>query len=401
MKYKFDSFQKEKEEDFDSFMHNNNLSISNIEEIFPLINKNYSSYQSHSGMYGINMNNRIYCIDSNEKFENNKEKEKENCKKEKECICFKVYRAIPPILLREEISFIFKNKIGMNGKIQRILNTDLYQKNDIIENVKNHLLDKDIIKYKKYNTEKNKFINKKKGRKRNDDESIRRHNKYSPDNLINKIKTILKKYIINFVNKIINSLYTYQKRISILSELNFQADKSFELIKDVDYNLIANKKKKIENLNLLNYSLKEFLSLALSGKYKAITQNKMELLKLNEKIMTEYLLKDNENKDFFYFILNNLKFEDFLDIFIHRKELNDFPSFKLLNNNQKNIIEISLERIEVFLEKSFKENIDENNGKDNNDYVYFICFLLMIYNYRRYFSIKVERNRDKKNNKNH
>ena len=34
MKYKFDSFQKEKEEDFDSFMHNNNLSISNIEEIF-------------------------------------------------------------------------------------------------------------------------------------------------------------------------------------------------------------------------------------------------------------------------------------------------------------------------------------------------------------------------------
>ena len=396
----FDFFRKEKEEDFDSFMNNNNLSISNIEEIFPLITKNYSSYKSKNGMYGINMDNRIYCIDSKENFENNKEKEKENSKKEKKCICFEAYRAIPPILLREEISFIFKNKIGMNGKIQRILDTDLYQKNDIIENVKNQLIDKNFIKYKNYNTEKNKFINKKKGRKRNDDESIRRHNKYSPDNLINKIKTILKKYVINFVNKIINSLYTYQKKISIMSELNFSY-KSFELIKDVDYNSIANKKKKRENLNLLNYSLKEFLSLDLSGKYKTITQNKRELLKLNEKIMTGYLLKDSENKDFFDFILNNLKFEDFLDLFIHRKELNDFPSFKLLNNNQKNIIEISLERIEVFLEKSFKENTDENNGKDNNDYVYFICFLLMIYNYRRYFSIKVERNRDKKNYKNH
>ena len=382
----FDFFRKEKEEDFDSFMNNNNLSISNIEEIFPLITKNYSSYKSKNGMYGINMDNRIYCIDSKENFENNKEKEKENSKKEKKCICFEAYRAIPPILLREEISFIFKNKIGMNGKIQRILDTDLYQKNDIIENVKNQLIDKNFIKYKNYNTEKNKFINKKKGRKRNDDESIRSHNKYSPDNLINKIKTILKKYIINFVNKIINSLYTYQKKISIMTELNF-AYKSFELIKDVDYHSIANKKKKRENLNLLNYSLKEFLSLDLSGKYKTITQNKRELLKLNEKIMTGYLLKDSENKDFFDFILNNLKFEDFLDLFIHRKELNDFPSFKLLNNNQKNIIEISLERIEVFLEKSFKENTDENNGKDNNDYVYFICFLLMIYNYRRYFSI--------------
>ena len=400
MNHKFDFFRKEKEEDFDSFMNNNNLSFSNIEEIFPLITKNYSSYKSKNGMYGINMDNRIYCIDSKENFENNKEKEKENSKKEKKCICFEAYRAIPPILLREEISFIFKNKIGMNGKIQRILDADLYQKNDIIENVKNQLIDKNFIKYKNYNTEKNKFINKKKGRKRNDDESIRSHNKYSPDNLINKIKTILKKYIINFVNKIINSLYTYQKKISIMSELNFSY-KSFELIKDVDYNSIANKKKKRENLNLLNYSLKEFLSLDLSGKYKTITQNKRELLKLNEKIMTGYLLKDSENKDFFDFILNNLKFEDFLDLFIHRKELNDFPSFKLLNNNQKNIIEISLERIEVFLEKSFKENTDENNGKDNNDYVYFICFLLMIYNYRRYFSIKVERNRDKKNNKNH
>ena len=77
-----------------------------------------------------------------------------------------------------------------------------------------------------------------------------------------------------FINNIINDLYTPNKRNLILSELKFPANKSSDLIKDVDYKSTANKKKKIENLVLLNYSLKQFLSFDLSGRYKSIAQKK-------------------------------------------------------------------------------------------------------------------------------
>ena len=133
---------------------------------------------------------------------------------------------------------------------------------------------------------------------------------------------------------------------------------------------------------LLTYTLKDFLSFDLSGRYKAITQKKGQFSKNNQKIMKEYLLKDDKNNAIFNFVLNNLKFEDFLDLFIHTKELSDFPSFNSLNGSEKKIIEKCLVRIESYLKKLYKEK----------DYVYFICFLLLIYNYRRYFSIKAERN---------
>ena len=59
-------------------------------------------------------------------------------------------------------------------------------------------------------------------------------------------------------------------------------------------------------------------------------------------------------------------------------------------------MDLSFVRIETFFEKSFIENDEENNGNDKNDYVYFICFLFIMHNYRRNFSIKIERNRIKK-----
>ena len=63
------------------------------------------------------------------------------------------------------------------------------------------------------------------------------------------------------------------------------------------------------------------------------------------------------------------------------KELNDFPSFNLLNYNDKIIIQNSLVTIETYLKELYEENDD----------AYFICFLLLIYNFRRYFSIKGDR----------
>ena len=118
------------------------------------------------------------------------------------------------------------------------------------------------------------------------------------------------------MNNIINSIYSLHEKNSILSELNLQTNKLSDLIKDVDYKSTANKKKKRENLILLNYSLKEFLSFDASRRYKAIAQNNEDFSKYNEKIIAGYLLKDNENRAIFDIVLNNLKYEDFLDLLL-------------------------------------------------------------------------------------
>jgi hypothetical protein len=309
---------------------------------------------------------------------------------------FFINRETPPVRLYREILNFLSNRADINIKIFDILSNEAYLNNNAIENVMNQLISKEI-KYKKWNKEIDKEIDniekKKLGRKTISDETMRNHNKYSSDNITNKIKTILKKYIISFVNEIINNLYTFKERNSILNKLALPINNVSELIKDVDYKSTTNKKKKKDNLILLNYSLKEFFSLDLSGRYKTINKN-VEFSNYNQKIM-KYLLKDDKHCDIFNFVLKNFKVEDFLDVFLHTKELSDFPLFNNLKLEERQIIDKSLERIETYLKVIF----DDNDKDYKNDYVYLICFLLLIYNYRRYFSLKNERNAIKQKQK--
>lgn len=354
-----------------------NLRDSNLEE-----NINFTIYNFPSNET-ININSINLDENVNNNFYNSLkfiiQNEKEHQIKNKSDSIFLISKEAPPVLLMKEISAIFqRNNIYIWNKIKNILNNNL--KNDIIKNIENQIINKGISKNKKWNIK----IDKSKkllGRKVINDETIRNHNKYSSDNIINKIKIILKKYLINFINNIINRIYTSQQRNSILKKLNLPKTKSSGLIKDVDYKSIANMKKKRANLILLNYSLKQFLSFELSGRYRAINQKKDQFLNYNQKIF-EYLLKDNKYSAIFIFVLNNLKFEDFLDIFTYTKKLSDFPSFLLLNTYEKTTIENCFIKIETYLEKLLVEN----------NHVYFICFLLLFYNYRRYFSLKIGRN---------
>ena len=88
----------------------------------------------------------------------------------------------------------------------------------------------------------------------------------------------------------------------------------------------------------------------------------------NKKIIQK-LLEDEENKDIFNFIFNELKIEDWLDIYLYKKEIDNFIE-----------IRESLIRIDnTFLEM---KKVDK---------LYLNCFTLMIYNYKRYFSMKEER----------
>ncbi len=99
----------------------------------------------------------------------------------------------------------------------------------------------------------------------------------------------------------------------------------------------------------------------------------------NKKIIQK-LLDDEENKDIFNFIFNELKIEDWLDIYLYKKEIDDFID----NNKFSNIIINEIKESLIRIDKTFLE-------MKKDDKLYLNYFTLMIYNYKRYFSMKEER----------
>ena len=122
---------------------------------------------------------------------------------------------------------------------------------------------------------------------------------------------------------------------------------------------------------MLNNSITEILSDNISFKYKNINN---ESLKFN-KMIIDILFNDIKNKDIFDCIFNKLTVGDFLDIYLYIKDLTDFPFIQYLDNNKKTIWEKSLSRIDHYLPKLNKEGN-----------IYFSCFIMLIYNYERYYS---------------
>ena len=299
--------------------------------------------------------------------------------KEKFIISKNIY--IPPLLNLETIFNFMLEHIKLDNKIKSILDINNYSNNTILEKIMGQLIIKEDRRNKRAdNNQKNNnvnFLKKKMGRKSKDDLSIPIHDKYAPDNIINKIKNILKKYLIIFINNIINKLYDQDKIIFILTTLHLPTNSNSKtIIKDIEYKSLSSIKKKDENLNLLNYNLRELLSFNLSERYKTIYEKEEDFSDYNKKII-EYILEDDNYQVLFTFIFKELKLENWLDIFIYKKELSDFPTFESLDINIKGIVINSLVRIEDF----FKEL---NKQKD----IYFVSFLLLIYNYKRYYMIK-------------
>ena len=101
--------------------------------------------------------------------------------------------------------------------------------------------------------------------------------------------------------------------------------------------------------------------------------------KLNKKIIQK-IFEDKENKDIFNFIFNELKIEDWLDIYLYKKEIDDFID----NNEFSSIIINEIKESLIRIDKTFLE-------MKKDDKLYLNCFTLMIYNYKRYFSMKEER----------
>ena len=297
---------------------------------------------------------------------------------------FKVKKPIPVFMSENDIQNILKEKIQADKKTINIFNSNYNQSNEHIEKTMKETGGLSVLRNQKAVKINNKG-KKQLGRKTKRDKSNRNHNKYTPDNIVNKIKNILKKHLIIFVNNIIRSLYDKDQIDEFLYNLDLPESISDYVIKDLDYKSLANMKKKNENLNLLELTVKKFLSQSVSSRYKNIGQQDIYLCEYNIKIIN-YLLDDNQNeKNFgiFNFIFNELKIEDWLNIFIHKKEFDEFSSYQLLDKKQKDMIEDCLIRIENLFADLLNE---DKNG------VYFTCFILLVYNYKRYYSIKKERN---------
>ena len=179
-----------------------------------------------------------------------------------------------------------------------------------------------------------------KGRNAKDDNTIRKHNKDSSDNIARKIKVYIFKVLIEYC-KINVSKY----------------------LLGLDYEYISNLKKDI-NVKMLDSSLKEILSLDNSYKYE---KNKTEN---NKNIIFAILEKES----------NNEKLKDLLDM-----KFNDWiDNILLFKENKKDTDKFNgLESILSALISKFKL------PRDN---YYLTRFLFYLFNFRSWFENKKERN---------
>lgn len=222
------------------------------------------------------------------------------------------------------------------------------------------------------------------GRKKKNDNSKSNHNKYIPDNIVKKIKNRISDFLIEFINNLINSIYNTNEINKILLNLNlhkFKLKNQKKIIKKIEHKFSANLTKKEDNLKLLNSTLKEYLSNKISTKYVNYKENQNELI-------ISKLLEDDKNKDIFEFVFQELKIEDWLQIYTHQKNIDDYI-YRYDLSKEKDKIKKSIVGIDEYLKKL----ITLENENDNK--LYYHCFLLLIYNFRLYLDLKEGRNHKK------
>ena len=239
---------------------------------------------------------------------------------------------------------IIKNLLNQNHISNEITNKidRKYISNKDIENVS-----KFRVKQKKERTKKIININnvnnlgKKRGRKTQDDNTKRKHNKDSHDNILKKCKRVLFDSNIEHTNLIINAYKSIKQE-------------KFEL-KKLNYYKYINKLKKEDDIKLLNMKLKDFVSLEISAKIWKSDKD------YNQKIIQKILEEEKNNKEINSFL--NMTFGEWIDVFAFKKKLD-------YDNKHKDALD------ELYKEKE----------------KYFTRFIYYLFNYQNYFYNKKGRN---------
>ena len=372
-KYNFKDFEIDEEENSENNLlfnpgnlGNNFLNINS----FPLMEKDIFSSP--------------LPIESNQmKIDTSKNNFKEMETNNKTKVLFQVNIFVPEPFLENQINAIirimninkeqkrkyFLETKEINNKIYLVKNKIMLNPNERIRNLKA----KNMIFESKNKDETNETV--KTGRKKKFDSSISFHNKYSLDNLFNKAKNIINKSLIEFINILINHIYSKEKIKLMFLELNIEKKKS----NSKRIKVIKDKKKSSDILKLFSITVKEYLCNKLSTKYINLPND------YNEKVIA-WLLGDDGYKNIFEFIFNKLIIEDWVDIFLYKKKLKDCFDFNTMNQTDKKIMKENLIGIDYYFDEIYLDN------KGNVDEVYFHCLLLLIYNVKRYILIKEKRN---------
>ena len=202
-----------------------------------------------------------------------------------------------------------------------------------------------------------------------------RHNKYSGDNIIKKIKLKFLEGFLKFVNKVINGTLDKTKLIKynkILRPFKANNEKYEDLLKIMNYKNIRRLNKNID-LSILYMPFKELFSKDISPIFSKLKRD-------SNKIIIEKSSQEENDKENIAFVLN-MRFKDWIDIFTFKKE------FCSINN----IYGGNFDNLVVYLEYVDKLVLDiyRKNPKDN----YLLYYLIYLYNYERWFCLKTGRNR--------
>ena len=348
-----------------------------FEDEFSFRNDNSDLYMDEKGIFNIKQNNTQQTIQDSTKTSSNTDKIIVVTKQRKSSK-IKFETKTNPIL-EEEINKIIINKMNINQEDKLKFLLDINPKDIKILKIKDELInDESKRKYLEekiaFKVENGQIL----GIKRNDDSIESNRRKSKSDNIIKKIKNRIIDFLLSFVNKLINSLYSKDKINQILSKLNLPLIKSQneDVLKKIDHKIVANQTSKSYNLKFLSFKLKDLLSKMNSERY-SIPDN------YNELIISE-LLKDDENKDIFNFVFNEIDIEAWLQIFTYQKELECYTKNSLANEEHEIKLKENMIRIDGYLMKYL------NSEKD--DKIYYHCFLLLLYNFRIYLSNKKGRN---------
>ena len=208
------------------------------------------------------------------------------------------------------------------------------------------------------------------------------------DYILSKLINIINESLLDFFNNLINGIYSSDEITQIIEGLNLKMKISSkdldQIIKKNDYEYKKNLKKIECILKFLDLTLKKFLSDNISNKY--------DLLKYPSNyngLILDKILEDEDNKDIFEFILNELKIKDWLELLLYKKEFKDFKNFNSFSISKKNKIKRSLRGIDKYIHK-----IKKSGKTDKDNKIYYHKFSLISYNLKRLLLNKETRNRN-------
>ena len=220
--------------------------------------------------------------------------------------------------------FEFNKELPPKYFSENLIN-DIIIKFDISEELKLNLLFDSDIKNKNIEQLKRVLESDTKKRRKKGNKSL-----YRTDHILRELINIINSSLLNFINNLIASLYTKEKIYQILDGiilLNKITDNDMkEVIKKNDYTIRSRSYAKEKKINLLNSTLKKYLSAKISPIYTTYPSN-------YNKLIIDKILNDEDNKNIFDFIFNDLLIKDWIEIFLYKKDFKDFDKYDLIDKS--------------------------------------------------------------------